>query len=362
VPVVAETIDDEDDLDGLAGEWDRLAVACSSPYSSPAWMRAWWRNARPDGARLQVVAVREGERLVGIAPLWRDGKLHRVLAARLSAPAAPLSEPGREREVAEAVAGALGGAVRLEGQTVDGWGETFAEAWPGRRPWFHETPPLACPQVRLEADDYDAWLKTKSSNFRSQARRGRRKIEKEGGRFAIVDADGFERARSAFLVLHGARWEARGGSKALVRGIEAMLDEAASELLPSGRFRAVTLEFDGAIVSSQLFVEAGGRLAYWNGGFDESAHRFAPAFQTLLFALEDAIGRGDTFFDLGPGEHQYKTRLADHKEDLRTFTILPRNGAYPIKRARMIPYQARWAATSRMSPDLKARLRRLARR
>jgi CelD/BcsL family acetyltransferase involved in cellulose biosynthesis len=361
----AEVIDDESELQGLREEWDRLAVACARPYSSPAWMLAWWRHARPAHARLRAVVARDDGRLVAIAPLWLDGRELRVLGAGLSSPATPLAEPGREDEAAAAIGTALAGAgaaiVRLDGQERPGWGEVLAAAWPGRRPWVHSAPPIPCPKLSLDGRDYDGWLASKSSNFRSQARRGRRKLEEAGGRFTVAAAGDVGRACAAFASLHGARWETRGGSTALVAGLDTMLEEVARELVPAGRFRAVMLEAEGEIVSVQLFLAAGGTACYWNGGFDERWHRFAPAFQTLLFAVSDAIERGDTSVDLGPGDQPYKARLADSHGVLGAVTLVPRAAGYAAARARLLPRQLRCEVARRLSPETKTRLRRLLR-
>jgi CelD/BcsL family acetyltransferase involved in cellulose biosynthesis len=374
VPVTAEIVDDATDLEPLRERWDALAVAAGRPYCAPAWALAWWHNARPDGAALRVVAVRDDGEPIGIAPLWADpgalgGARYRLLAGGLSAPVGPLAVAGREPEVAAAVAGALAAAhprpaaIAFEGQRAGpDWIAELAAGWPGRRPWRHATPAVVSPTVDLSPADYDAWLATKTSNFRQQARRFRRRLDKEGATFRVAEAGEVDRAVGAFVDLHGARWSERGGSNALVDGLAPMLLEVAGELAPLGRFRAVTIEIGGAVVSAQLFVAAGGEVSYWNGGFDERWERHKPAQQTLLFAIADAIERGDRRIDLGPGAQDYKRRLADGEDAVDTVTVVPRGAAYPLDRARLAPYQARWAVSRRLTPDVKRRLRGLLRR
>jgi CelD/BcsL family acetyltransferase involved in cellulose biosynthesis len=373
VPVTAEIVDDARRLEPLREPWDALAVVAGRPYCAPGWALAWWRHASPEAAALRAVAVRDGDELIGLAPLWTEpglgGSRYRVLAGRLSAPVGPLAAPGREREVAAAVARALATvsprpwAIALEGQRGGpDWAGELTAAWPGRGPWRHATPAVVSPTVDLAPADYEAWLATKTSNFRQQARRFRRRLDKEGAEFRIAAPDEVEPAVNAFVSLHGARWSERGGSNALVDGIAPMLLDAARELAPLGRFRAATIEIEGAVVSVQLFVAAGGEVGYWNGGFDERWERHKPAQQTLLFAIADAIDRGDRRIDLGPGAQDYKRRLADGEDAVDTVTLVPRGPAYPVGRARLAPYQARWALSRRLTPDVKRRLRGLLRR
>lgn len=372
--LVTETIDDAARLDVLRDEWDALAIAAARPYCSPAWMLSWWRHARPAGARLRIVTVHDDRRLVGIAPLWQESKpfagpAHRLLAGGLSAPVGPLAVPGRELEVAAAIALALTGGdaaprvLRLDGQQgAPVWPTVLADAWPGARPWTHSALPVASPTVQIANLGYEQWLADKTQNFRQQARRFRRRLEKEGARFVAADLGRIDEFLRAFVALHGARWSERGGSNALIDGLAPMLSDVARELLPLGRFRAFGLEVDGALVSVQLFVAAGGEVSYWNGGFDERWERSKPALQTLLFAIGDAMERGDRRIDLGPGAQDYKLRLADREDVVDTVTLVPRGPAYPLSRLRLAPYQARWALSRRLPPEAKRRLRRLARR
>jgi CelD/BcsL family acetyltransferase involved in cellulose biosynthesis len=374
VAPVSQIIEDPSALAPLRDGWDGLAVASRRPYCSPAWMLAWWDHARPDGARLRVVAVTEGDELVGIAPLWvaagaGRGSRYRLLAGGLSAPVSPLALPGREREVAAAVAEALAGAdprphsIRLEGQQgAADWPAWLSEGWPRRRPWRHSALPVAAPAVSLEGLDYERWLGGKTQNFRQQARRMRRKLEGDGARFAIAGPGEVGAAVEAFARLHGSRWEERGGSNALVTGIEGMLVDAAEELVPLGRFRAATIELEGRPIAVQLLLAAGGEVVYWNGGFDEEFQRYRPAVQALLFAVDDAMARGDHRLDLGPGAQDYKLRMADGEERVDTITLVPRGRSYPLARLRLAPYQARWALSRRLTPEAKKRVRGLLRR
>jgi hypothetical protein len=64
----SEVITELSELDPLEPEWDELAVANRLPLMSPACFVAWWRQLSPPGAEPRIVAVRDGEQLVGLAP------------------------------------------------------------------------------------------------------------------------------------------------------------------------------------------------------------------------------------------------------------------------------------------------------
>jgi CelD/BcsL family acetyltransferase involved in cellulose biosynthesis len=335
-------VDDEAGLDAIQSDWDALAVESREPYCSPGWMLSWWRHARPDGAGLRVVAVSEGGRVVGIAPLWAartEGRssAYGFLTASLSPPVGPLSAAGREEEVAEAFARALG-TVTPTPTRITLWSRSppagivgsFAQTWPGRRPWAHPGPPIPVPIVSLDGRDYDAWFATRSSKFRQESRRMRRRLEDQGAEFALVERGGIGDAVAAFERLHGDRWQSASG--ALVPGLRQMLSAAADELHGEGRLRMFTITVDGSVIAVNIIVAAGGKASGWNSGFDPEWSRFSPSMLLTLHAVADATERGDASFSLGPGEGGYKRRLADLEEEWMKVTTLARHGAYPLRR------------------------------
>ena len=308
-------------------------------------MLAWLRHAAPAGALLRTVAVYDGDALVGIAPLWaearRRGARYRLLAAGTAARLEPLARPGLEREVGAACAEVLArtsprpATLSFE-QVPPGspWPQLLAAAWPGGpAALVSRAAAVPAPAARLDRESFEGWLGSKSSNFRQQVRRTRRKLDAAGARFRL-SGSGEELARDleSFAALHHARWRGRGGSAALTPAVERMLSDAGRELLPLGRFCLWSLEVDGTTISSQLFVAAGGELAYWLGGFDESWASHRPALQTLVVAIEDALGRGYERADLGPGGQDYKYRLADEEESLEFLDVVPPGPAYPLVR------------------------------
>jgi CelD/BcsL family acetyltransferase involved in cellulose biosynthesis len=105
-----------------------------------------------------------------------------------------------------------------------------------------------------------------------------------------------------------------------------------------------------------LCLAAGGEVSYWNGGFDDAFAKFRPGLVGLVEAIGHAIAAGDSRFDLGPGDHQYKVRLADCADRVVTVAVSPksvRTGAEVVLR------RGRRALASRMTPGQKQRLRRV---
>ena len=167
--LTSEVITELRELDPLESAWDELAVANRLPLMSPACVMAWWRHLAPPGAEPRIVAVRDGEQLVGLAPFYGyrrrggGGLGLRLPGIELAGRLAPLAVPGRERAVAQALGRALTGSdprpdlVILEGMPITpDWAAALREAWPGRlRPASRRYQVSGCPTVSLNAGSFD---------------------------------------------------------------------------------------------------------------------------------------------------------------------------------------------------------------
>lgn len=367
-----------DELARVVPGWDELAVALGAPACLPGWQLAWWRTQAPPGAMLRVAVATAGGRVVGVAPFFavplRGGRWeHRLLAARVTHDAGPLVAPEWRDAVVPRLGAALAAAgpapVRLTLEGVDvaaDWLTRMRSAWPGERtPWELVERREVAPYVDLRHDGYDAWLAAKSANFRQQARRYRRRLHDAGGAVrATRSLDELERDVDALVRLHHARWDGRGGSS-LPRDVGGFLVAAGRELLPSGRMRLWVVERGSRPIGALLFIAAGGRVIYWNGGFDEREAALRPAFVAMLAAIEDAIARGEHTLDLGEGGQGYKRRLADGERMLQWSVLVPRGPRHLLTRAglgkRWLIGHARRGFDA-LPPERQEQVRRLARR
>lgn len=364
--VNARIIECLDELDQVRAAWDRLAVESGRPFTSPAWTLAWWTHLRPEGARLRVLVVEEGQELVGILPLYVEGRTYRPLGGML-APVEPLSRPGLERPFAEAAGELLAAAVpapRLIELVEHGsgaeWAAMLCGAWPGRGgAWHWIESEATAPRVEF-GDGIDAWMSAKSKSFRRDIRTSRRKLDKAGAGFRLATEATLEADVREFIRLHRMRFERSGGSS-LPEGdaIVRMLVAVGRELLSHERFKLICLDLQGETIAADLVVGAGTEVSAWNGGFDETYREFSPGMQCLMLGLTEAAERGARTMSLGPGDQAYKYRLSNSEDCLRSSVIVPRGASYPLARLGLLPRQARRALAGRLSPQAKKRLRRL---
>lgn len=363
-------IEDPAELETYAERWDALAVALGRPYCAPAWMLAWLRHAKPR-AQLRTVVVLDGERLVAIAPFCvvrsRLGLgRYSLLAADSCSPVEPLAEPGCEREAAAAFAACLARArprvdlLVLEGlHASSGWSSLIAADWPSKRPRVRRELAHPAPELDLRGIGAGEWLASKSANFRSQVRRSRRQLEARGARFRVSRSpEELDRDLESFARLHYARWAHRGGSAALTPGVERMLRDAGHSLIADERFRLFCIDVDGRTIGAEVFLAAGGELSYWLGGFDDAWAAQRPSILGIVAAIEDAVQRGETRCDLGPGAQQYKYRLADGEQRAEWLTMVPTGPRGALAELTLVPRRAWRAAPEGVRSSARRVLRR----
>jgi CelD/BcsL family acetyltransferase involved in cellulose biosynthesis len=315
-----------------------------------------------------LLAAWREEALVGVAPLFAarsaGGVRYELLGTGVWSPVEPHVRQGLELDVAAAFAAALAsasprtGAVVLNRLATDSaWPRMLTAAWPGRRPWLDITPNADAPLVRIEGRTFEDWFAGRSHHFRSHMRRGRRMLERAGGRVYRSSPETIASDMEAFVRLHRARWHRHGGSRVLDQRVEAMLLTAVAG--DRAAIRLWVAEVAGEVVSVQLFVADAGYVHYWQGAYDHRWAAVQPGHVVLLAAVEEACRRGDRIVDLGEGAHPYKLRFSDVVEPRATFRLVGRSrrlGA-PVSPAELLDYLER----RRIAPavdQLRARLAR----
>jgi CelD/BcsL family acetyltransferase involved in cellulose biosynthesis len=370
--VSAVVISEPSELEPYLADWDRLAVSCGQPFSAPAWMLAWWRHLAPPGGRLCVTVMSSsaGE-LVGIAPWYQFSTGTGLRMARLIGTGhrvEPLGPRGLEDALAVPMAAALhalperSGALVLDrADALSPWPAAIARAWPGHTRIVHRET-IGAPVISLHARDRAHWLASRSAHFRSQRQRASRKLAERGASIRQTEP-GLDTARAlaAFVNLSAGRWAAsrKGGGGA--RAMEGMLREAADALVARGRMSVWVLEVREAIASVQIFVIAGGQVAYWNGAFDPAWADLSPGFEVTVEAVEHAFGLGADRLDLGGGPAEYKRRLADGDAPVASTTIVPGGADRLVRLAQLAPDAMRrriLETAKRLPPNIQERLRR----
>ena len=349
----AELICDLPRLGELSAEWDALAVMNAAPESGPAWMIGWWRHVAPHEAQLRVVSVHDRGQLIGIAPLYVDlgqprlRRRHRLLASDFSGYVTPLALPDRAWEVADAVAHALRtseprpAALELGPlPATSPWAMALRECWPGAlRPLAYRADLLEVPTISLHQGSFEEWLQSRSSRFRANYNRYRRRFEQEGGTERISTPATVTADIQTFTRLHIARWQGLGSSRLAALGERQpiLIGELAAALLGEGRFRLLILEIDGEPISADLCLTAGGEIIGVNIGWDERFKHLSAPRLSMLSMIERGFRHSDRRFSLGWGRVDYKHAFANGSDAASWDVLLPVGSQLPPALARAAP-------------------------
>jgi CelD/BcsL family acetyltransferase involved in cellulose biosynthesis len=297
------------ELEAVREEWARLWERCPSatPFQHPAWLLPWCRFfSMPP---LFVLAVRDGRRLVGLAPMsisLHDGaQVISLLGEGVSDYLDAIFDPGA------AGAGVHGVLAYLEAERsrwdLCSFGRLRARSplleAPVPRGWLEarEVEEI-CPVLSARRDGLSA------SRLLRYAKHCRRRAERLGPvSLEIASPDDLGASIEALFALHGARWRARGEPGVLSQpNVRRFHAEAAPELLAAGLLRLHVLRIAGRFVAVYYELRAHGRSYLYIGGFDPGLERLSPGTLVLGSAIEEAIEAGVEEIDFLRGRESYK--------------------------------------------------------
>ena len=341
------------DLEAARADWGRLGAASGNLFSTWEWASVWWRHMGGERPLHLVTAHDDSGTAVAILPFYlsraRPFRLVRFVGHGPADRLAPVCAPPDRAFAADALRQALT-------ERVGGWHVAIAERLPGEDDW----PELlgqralrreASPVLVTEGRDWDAFLASRSKNFREQARRRERKLAKahELGYRLTGDPEELERDYATLVRLHRERWGEASSSFAGVR--EALHLDFARAALERGWLRLWTLELDGRPAAAWLGFRFGGAEWYYQAGRDPALEREAVGFVLMAHTVREALNDGVGEYRLLLGGEAYKDRFATADPGLDT--VVWARGA----RGR----GARAAARAALSapPGLRRRLRQL---
>jgi CelD/BcsL family acetyltransferase involved in cellulose biosynthesis len=325
----------EGEVDRLEPAWRALAERGGNAFLTPEWTRCWLAHYGA-GLRLLVPSVEGPDGSVrGVLPLAlaESGRprVCRIAGANLGDRFHPASEPGLEAEVAAAAGEALREAadawsvVALDHvDLTTPWVDALAEAT-GVRLRRRRRPAMRLPAIALsEHGDWDAYLATRSSNFRQQLRRFPRRA---ASRHSVVvrRTERQEQVRpdmSTFFRLHDLRFGAApGGSSMASERARRFHADFAAAALERGWLRLWLLEIDGDPAAAWYGWRVGPRYAYYNGGFDPAFSDVSPGLVLAAAVIESAFEEGAEIFEFLLGDESYKDRFADRVEEVVDVTL-----------------------------------------
>lgn len=310
----AELITREDDLLALRSEWGALWLRCpwATPFQSPEWQLAWWRHL--GGGELRTLALRQGSRLVGLAPLFLYGP---PTARRLALLGSGLSDYMDVLLDPEHVAPGTDAIMSCIAAWRDEWSEcSFPDLRP-RSPLLHArvpptlharvAPSSVCPVIQIDGS-FDELARRMTRTHRDKLRQGRNRIARAGGgTLELAGEHDVHSLLELLMTLHDRWWRERGGEGVLADPrVRALHHEAAPQLHTRGCLRLFALRLKGSIVAVIYAMVWRGRMYCYLSGHDPAERYYSPGVAIVRMVIEHAIEHGIREVDFLRGAEPYK--------------------------------------------------------
>lgn len=331
-------------LAALRPAWNRLAAG--QPFRSWDWQVAWWRHyGKTADRQLHVLACFEGEELIGLLPCYRRlSALGRVLRPLASGEVCSeylglLAQPGRDLQVAAALAQALSGTDAQPRDGAQSWDLMLLNAQdPSDRTLqalLHELTarhhPIethggtACWRIVMddpsqqprgslayEQERFDGYLKQVARSHRHRLRKAERHGQSQG--FSLhfaVDQASLHQGFAILTELHQRRRALIGqvGMFARPRFL-AFHRDATRALLDSGTLWLAWLQHRETPIAAYYCLADQGILHAYQSGLNPDFLADEPGRVLLLLLIRRALREGFTAIDLLRGNEPYKSHLA----------------------------------------------------
>ena len=315
-------------------EREALAERSRNLFATPDWLSLWWRHHGSDGDEAPVEELRDAAgRLVALLPLyvWRERpvRIARFMGHGAGDELGPVCEPGDDGAAAAAVEG------WLELHDVD---VLVGEQLPADRSWCEL---LDARRLRAEGNlrlrfddrDWEAYLATRSRNFRSLVRRAERKaLALPGARFRLTrEAVELVPDLDTLFELHRRRWRDR---RTNFLAHERFHREFAALALDRGLLRLWLLETaDGPVAAWYGFRFAGSEL-YYQAGRDPAYDHASVGLALLAHSIREAQQDGVHEYRFLRGGEEFKQRFTSDDTGLETVgRVRSRRGALALRAA-----------------------------
>jgi CelD/BcsL family acetyltransferase involved in cellulose biosynthesis len=307
----------DEGVEPLLADWEGLFAADSeaTPFSSPGWAHAWLRHW-PGARRPWIVAVRDGGRLVGLAPLIiRQRGPFRTLTELGKEPGNywdTLALPELRADVTRAVAEEI---VRRRRD----WdllllrclppGSATEPALTGAGLRVRPRPPLPYPGIELP-ESFDEYLDALPRRRRKDLRRHLRRLDEGELEIRHVrEAEELPEVIERWQDIRLRWWEERGKRMHVQHRSKQFRDfvkELAVLLVPAGLAEVWELRLDGRVVGVEVNLVDSRVFYAWMGAYEPDVAQLGLGKVAIGASIRSSIVAGRRYYDLMVGDEPYK--------------------------------------------------------
>lgn len=317
----------------LSTEWDTLLEqsAANTIALTHDWLLTWW-EVFGTGRELCVLTVRDGNALIGVAPLLK----RRV--SSLGVPMRRLEFLASGEDSTDEICSPYLDFILQNGREADALKAIFRFLHEEETAWdeivltelLDSSPSLSVITTEAEAaelkceivesgeavylplsTDWDTIMEQVSRKMRHNTKQELKAFEKSGGEFSIAQSGAEFEAHFAGLVeLHQTSWIARGQPGVFASAPFSRFHRKLRErLLPKGQIRVPAVHIEGEIVAALYLFYYNGKVFFYQSGFKVRPPLHSPGNLVRSLAIQHAIRDGYSEWDFLQAENDsYKYR------------------------------------------------------
>jgi CelD/BcsL family acetyltransferase involved in cellulose biosynthesis len=287
-------------------EWDCLFVL-------PSWLKVWC-NVFSDESSPYITAVRDKEKLIGIAPLMVEGEEARFIGDPDVCDYQDfIVAPGRGKEFFETLINQLGkqGIRRFDLNTVRADSKVLTELVAAAKSLKCE---VSCnaEDVTLELDlpaSWDKFLAELTGKQRHEVRRKLRRLN-DAGEINYRVVEDFERVKDemeTFLALFGL---SRSDKAAFMTNQMRYYFRLLAESMATANLLKLSfLEVDGTPAAAVMCFDYNSTIYLYNNGYDGRFSSLSVGLFSKVLTIKESMRRGKKKYDFLKGTEEYKYRL-----------------------------------------------------
>ncbi|MFC1900433.1 GNAT family N-acetyltransferase [Chloroflexota bacterium] len=305
----------EESFESLTSVWNQPdnGLNWNSVFILPVWMNTWWQVFGKDTG-LHLRAFRQGEKVIGIAPLKvKDGTASFIGSTNVCDYLDFIVAPGKETDFSEAILDDLkeNGIKRLELESLrpDSAALTsLAEIAVNRNCEVTIKREDVSVDVELPSS-WDEYLQILNSKQRHEVRRKLRRLQEAGqvNYCTIEKSEDVQGVMDTFIKMFTESRDDKADF--LTDEMESFFRLLTMILADAGLLKLGVLELDSVPAAMVICFDYNNGMYLYNSGYDPQYTSLSVGVLSKAFCIKESIEAGKERFDFLRGDEVYKYRL-----------------------------------------------------
>ncbi len=312
----------QESFDSLDYYWSNPShrLKWNTVFVLPAWMKVWWQEFRP-GAELYLSAVRQGEKVIGIAPLQvKEGVASIIGSADVCDYLDFVVALGMERDFFNVLLDDLKqkGTKSLELGPLRPDSPVLTDLVGIAQNRGYQI--LCYPEdLSVELDlpsTWEGYLAALTIKQRHEVRRKLRRLSEAGkvDYHFVKDSAAVNNAMGTFLKMFSE--SRRDKAIFLTTRIESFFRSLSDTMVKAGLLRLGILELDMLPAAMVMCFDYNDCIYLYNSGYDPQYSSLSVGLLCKVLCIKESIQEGKKRFDFLKGDETYKYQLGGRKVPL----------------------------------------------